>query len=365
MAVLTKVVSGNLYVEPFDMLNHLWEITPNINTRVTVADGKVTMKHGSERVAMLLATPSEDFVFQAKIYHEPRSLSDIGGLMVMADNDNAIECQTYFNGALNLNQFYSYVKVIRESDNYTFYGSKDGLRWEVIGSSNLPDAHKIGFFLDGPENASSRNFIIEEVSVYRANFISFMNIPFGTKIQILNNVRVIMIEKTLDNYDGKTIIDLTDIPCPIANGQIRLYDSSGVLGLSMDVDVAGGDIFDYAVNLVIQINDEDVDPTVPVSLGNVGVSGNEYVITIINRDPQIVRNKRIMVAEYSSYRRGPSFVKVAIENDAGSPGVYGPWMSLPVLLPGSLCRVWMKIERDVSNEAPFYAREYMYKIIIE
>jgi hypothetical protein len=58
------------------------------------------------------------------------------------------------------------------------------------------------------------------------------------------------------------------------------------------------------------------------------------------------------------------FAKVAFDVE-GEPGEYSESLDLPDLIQDASIVCWMKVERDLSADAPFFSKKYKYKIIIE
>ena len=374
MASLTRVINGGILHESFDYgVTPIWSIVANDTGRVLENDlGGIILLHGDGDVSMHTNAPIGDFIFQARIEHEPTSLADIGGLFIQADADSRIECQTYYNGLLGTDQYFEYIKVIRVGDRYSIYASMDGDVWNPMGAALLPDSHQIGFFLRGPEGTGSKNLRVKEVMMYKSNAFVITDVPIGTQIIVKDNEGNTIIERdtvSMGTTESKLIFDLSQTALPIYGASISVIDNGSVIADIINVDIYGGDVYDFTPNVQVLINNVIVDQKTEHYLGNIGGDGQESTLSIINKEDIILTGKKLKVIGYSDYYRGGKFATLALwdQSKAEDYELYEflDSIELPNMLPEQRVEVIVRIERDASAEAPFFINRYKFRIVLE
>lgn len=368
MATLSRVVDGGILNEKFEYgVTPIWSITTDLPERVVAGlEGGIVLRHGNSRVSMLTNAPIGDFIFQARISHQPQSLADIGGIMIQADVDSRIECQTYYNGLLGPNQYFEYMKIIRVGDRYSIYASIDGGLWEPMGATLLPDSHQIGFFLDGPESEQADTFLVKELSMYKSSVISFIDLPRGVDITLKDSGGTTLMDVNTSDMpldQNKILFDVSKMVLPIENATITVSDNGSIVAQYNNVDVNGGDVFDFTYSIIVLLNDEQINTGQEQDMGYVNSGGQEFKMTIINKEDTIMIGKRLSIVEYSDYFRGSAFADMALATEVDP--TFEKYVDIPNLLPDERIDVLVKIKRDASSEAPFFIDKYKFKIILE
>lgn len=367
MAVLTKLISGNVYEETFETLNLMWEVYPDKN-RIVMSNGMATLQHGNERCSMLMPCPSDDFVYQVKINYKPISPFDIAGLLVYSTSTDTLECQIYYNQTLNNNQYYTHLKIVKERTVYSFYGSKDSIVWELIGTSDFPDANKIGFFLDGPKTDISSNLSIEHIQIYKSNVLIFDNMPNTYTVSINDPMQRCIAQKQMPD-SGKLVFDFKDYLFPLDDYGIKITDwNDNVVSSVINQKLIGGDIYTVKLNVNIYIDNGLINPTEAFSFGKIGLHGTSVIIKIVNNDVEPLIGKTLKVVQYSDYYAGSKFAKLAVMSDPNKNIVntdFSDSVVIPDLSFNDVCYIKLNIERDASNTSPFYAEEYRFKLILD
>jgi len=363
MATLTKVSSGYLFEDDFASSNLLWNLSPNDYSRVVFEAGYVGLEHGEERLTMSIPTPSHDYVMQAQIYHNPETLSDVSGLVVLSNTGNQIECQHYFTGAKELSLF-RYIKLCVEKGVHTFCISRDGLTWVNAGNSEMNDANEVGFFIDGVQTYVSDMLRVLGVSFYKSNLLSVNNVPSDATVRIYdqNGVNVLANQDAVKNSNGKALVDLTTVLLPLTSARLSVVGADGIeIGGLEDVTLCGGDVYDYAYNVEVLIAEQAVLNANIFDLGR--VTGKETVlpVTIISREAEPLRGIALSVAPVSYYRGGDQ-VTLAFASDTPT---YQTKLELPDLLPNVSYDFLIKIDRDITQFGPAFADSYRFKIILE
>ncbi|URZ09244.1 hypothetical protein [Clostridium felsineum] len=378
MAVINKTVSGFIYEEDFGQVNLLWDVHPNAN-RIQFSNYSVGLLHGDERVMMTIPTPSDDFVFQATIEHPTTTLSDVGGIVVLSTTDDQIECQSYYDAFSTLPQNYSYIKVVKETKKevnngiineiqiFNFYASQNGTTWYLVGSSELPNANRIGFFLDGPNTLWSNNFVIKNVAIYKSNIVTFNSLPSAFAISIKDSKKVEYATNLQTSKDESNFyIDLTNAVLPLRNVTLCVYDKDGNTLVEADnLELYGGDMFDCETKVSFFINNNQVDPLSIVDIGRLTSSDNEYTITIVNDETTTMTGKKLKVVMYSNYYRGGKFASIAIKNTDTKSMVFGEEITLPDILPHDGVDIVIKVIKDTDNAGPYFSNQYRFKILFQ
>jgi hypothetical protein len=367
MATITKTLSGFLFEDKFDSHNLLWDVSPNDYSRVVYESGYVGLKHGDERLTMSIPTPSEDYVLQAEIYHNPISLSDVGGIAVLSNNNNQIEYHNYFSGTADSNIF-RYVKMCVEKGVYNFFASKDGLKWVLVGNSEMADANRVGFFIEGIESLVADIFRVINVEFYKSNILTFNNIPVGSTVQILKEDGTDAlkdIDYTTKWYGNKMMLDLTKTLLPIPNARLIVTNGIGTTVADIPgIDINGGDIFEYSYDIEISIGSSVVSNNTIFDLGRVTGKETLIPITITNKENITLSGLKISIIPVAYYRGG-EFVTLAVNYGPGTTPVFYDKLDAPDILSNEGLEVILKIDRDLSQIGPAFADAYRFKIVVE
>jgi hypothetical protein len=175
--MMTKTKSGFLYKEHFGHPHAMWHRDPLTTDKIRVNPFNFELLPGDEVVRYMTESPAREFVMQVHFAHQPLAYDNFAGVVVLCDKDAYIECMTYRcqnteSGAFI--SYYSWIKVLKKDFRYTFYGSKDGKSWELVGSS-LSRGSLIGFFLKCT-NTAEKTFKIDNLEFYASNFITLYGI---------------------------------------------------------------------------------------------------------------------------------------------------------------------------------------------
>lgn len=365
MAILRKVNLGQIYSEDFSSIEFIWDI--NNKDMIEKLVNGVSIKHGPERTHMIMNAPTGDYVLQANINHSPTSLSDVGGVLVLADKHNYIECQTYYNYIEGKEQYYDYIKVIRENDRLTFrgYRSKDD-KWEMIGGATLIDATKIGFFLDGNESPTSIPFEIKSVEIYRSNMVTFMTVPNNNKIIIYNNLGDKYYESEYIKDEKYHYISVDKDVLPLKGYRIETVSNEGTItGEINNIDIYGGDMYSCLLSFKYFLDGNEIDENQIQDIGRVDVFGKEHELTIISKEASTLKNIKIKVVAYSENTRGEQFAYVSLRKDDGSYTEFSKEIIVESVTPNQRIELKVFVDRDKNNNGPFYSKYYKFKIIVE
>lgn len=365
MTMVSKSVSGFIYQETFNQVSLLWNTLP-INRTISL-DNSVGLIHGNERVTMTIPAPSGDYVFQASIDHKPTILSDIGGIVVLSTTGNQIECQTYFDNTIGVSQYFQYVKVVKVGDVFTFYASMDSSVWYMIGNSELQDANRIGFFLDGPNTSDANTFVIKNISFYKSNISVFNSIFDPSSISLIDSNGVEHKDSiTLKLSDGSMYVDLTNISLPIEDATLKIYNSNNdIIVENNSFNLCGGDVFEYAIKLKFLLDGTEISTSQLADIGRLASEENEYTLTVINNDNISLSGATLSVLAYSDYFRGGSFAFVGLQEDSNGIQRFSNNLLLPDIIAGSSLDVTIKVIRDTDNAGSFFTDQYRFKILLQ
>lgn len=148
-----------------------------------------------------------------------------------------------------------YLKIVQYAGGIQGYRSEDGKKWENKGGGQIENNYNIqGFSTEGVE------LVIKNYSLYRSPYISIYNVPFGHKLQLINQENEVVNERLADEND---LVELF-IEHPL-EGKIRHLDSAGLIVSETDsMSLKYGDAFfkyDYDIIVKYQGVVLDYNPT--------------------------------------------------------------------------------------------------------
>lgn len=228
MSEIKKSVDGLLFYEDFsDPSSLMWTLSPSYMTEVlefgakgpVVTEKGLRIRHSGKYITYTINEPvdTDEYACIVDLHHVPISFEDIGGVIVLSNNNHYAECQTYLatgssevgnskyfyqdiqemidvtldnkyvtykfddiniddhgdtpgeivdpsENPENYNPFspgpykdkvYRYIKFYKIRYKYFFYASTDGFTWINVGSVAFEQSSVIGLFLYGYEEDSN------------------------------------------------------------------------------------------------------------------------------------------------------------------------------------------------------------------
>lgn len=213
MARLNKSENGLIFYDNFREPTLLWTLSPSDANNLRFGDSGLTMLHHRRYTTFTMTEPSlQEYSCIVELDHIPRNFDDIGGVIVIANNKEYAECQSFLAtgpselGNSNLIQadinkmiqvllddsyvrytindgtlteypdiedpdntdvdnsvdnvdnpldipfvdtFYRFIKFTKQKYKYIFWASEDGSTWIEVGNVSFESAGVIGFFIYG------------------------------------------------------------------------------------------------------------------------------------------------------------------------------------------------------------------------
>lgn len=222
MAKFNKLQDGLIYYDNFTEQSLMWTLSPSDSNCVRFGEGGLTILHNRRYVTFTIVEPAaEEFSCIVELDHIPVNFEDIGGIVIIANNKEYAECQSFLatgpseigNSNLinadikaliketmhsNYVQYsldddevidtgddedatpeeennnstpdvseepevefvdirYRFIKFTKLKYKYLFWASADGLTWIEIGNVKFESSGSVGFFLYGTSDADIIN----------------------------------------------------------------------------------------------------------------------------------------------------------------------------------------------------------------
>ena len=311
MSYLQKSSSGFLYKEEdFENPSLLWDISPNIQERISFNNGSLCISPGEKRMELLISAPENNYVIQSQIEYSPNTETEKAGMMFKSNDDNTIELEIKGDN----NFYYNYAKLIVNTKVLKAKSSINGTIWYDHGNTRLNNMNNVGFYIG--DNTNSTSMIIKDFTIYKDNRIYINDIPSGNYIKIFNAAGNEITDKFKIKKQGTQIrIDGTNILYPISKLKIQVLDKSTDKVVDEDIleNVYGGDVYNCICNVEFSINGKILDK----SIYDLGIAENNkvYVLNITNKDNIDLVNRTLSIQYYSIYNNGYKIVKISETDD--------------------------------------------------
>jgi hypothetical protein len=421
MPKLTKSTSGLIFYDDFSVNNLIWNLSPSNYDNVSFGNG-LRIHHNDTYTTLSILEPGKTYSFVCKLNHIPVNKDDIGGVIVMSNNVNYAECQSYISDGpstysnANLMEkviidyvdnamstkfteyavddgtgagtdpvtppagtdpvpgnftdvFYPYIKFAKLGDLYSFYASSDGITWIEIGNTEIPDSNRVGFFLYAAdaEGIESGNFTVEYAALYSNNYIVFDNIKPDQHIEIRTTDRLICTDQSgfVVRKDNKIIIDTTNVLMPLNNARfIVLQDNKIVYEYSIP-SLIGGDSYSYGYNLKICVANQELSPENLFYLGEFIHNDHTVKLDIYNNEDYELRDLKVTITSYSVYYGGEETMSVSLYDENQDLYKFEKSVIIPSIKPTEGKSILLKLTDKVMQDFYKVAGSYRFKINIE
>ena len=366
--MISKIKNGVIYTDDFSSNSLVWTITPYNSDRFEFSSDGLTIKHGDK--PMLITMPlsfneENKFCATIEISHKPTTDDDIAAICILADDDEYIECQSYYNSDIGVNDTYSYIRIIGENYLYTFYKSNDMIEWNEVGNAILKNSNRLGFKLYGNETESSSNLIVKNIEISSDNYVEIRNV--NTNINSLtftdNNNEIINIPYKITN--NKLIFDITQIPINVS-GTIA-GKQNDLLVIEETLDMFGGNIYGKTDDITLYINGQLVGNE-EVDLGTFIQADNFIECTLTNESDEIyLLDKRLSILLYNPLTKGYKDVNIALKemNELDIENLdYKKQIYIDIIKPNETIYFEMKISKSENIVLPFN-NKYKFLLSIE
>lgn len=388
MPQLLRAKVGVLFFDDFNdtHLQERWVATPSLSSRFSLTErpGYLRVKHSDTPTYIVTDMPqSNRMMIELKNDYKPIIPSDTGGLVVFKTLLDRVELVEYYDEDIDASRSYLYMRLVRRDDMFDGYGSQDGTSWELIGSTRIKDAAKIGICLSGLPDVSSKNLDVDYIAMYSDRFSYVGNLEPNMTVQLYDTNDNIKDEQIVGADSSVAVFDMFSYPLPF-EGYYKLYSPSGViLGQTPLQTLNPGDEFQYIMNINVKfqrmITVVEEDPItghgVPVTsfisdvpfvldsivnIGNIDGPDIEGKVIIENLDNAAIVNLKASIGRYANDYSTHS-VQLSPDNN-GAPGVYQD--SVIISIPAhSSSFFWIKIIPSELNTITRFDN-FKYKLIL-
>lgn len=392
MPALNKLISGLILDETFTKNSMIWTPSPEGFNGFYFSSKGMRMVYTKTYKTYTIQEPQEDYMFSCKIDHVPLNAKDICGVIVMRDNEDYIECQSYIAkrhsyvtnldtnnqeiaqtvnniiDGLNLDRFvtyqvddgkevwpnqkewdtppstgttsgskndtfedvlYSYIRVVKKNNIYTFFASTDGKKWIEVGNSALSDSHRIGFFMhelgddmceydNGVLTEKGSHFYVKNAQFYAGNLISIRNVPADATVQLVQGSTIITEtgRNNVSRVDNDIFIDATTIYDRTlwSSPQLRLL-TGGKAYYYTNFAIYPGDIYEFSYKILVSINGMTIPQDKLFMLD--GFYDHDQVIRIdfLNQEEVTLKNIHVRISAYSVYYEGNETLGISLYDE--------------------------------------------------
>lgn len=365
---LEKVSNGLIFVDLFNEHNLLWTITPLDNSRYEYTNDGVILKHGEGRVLMTIPSPYDytEYAIEIEYSHVPKAAYDVSGVAILSTTDDSIEFQNYFNYSV---EEYKYLRIICKVEVYYFYASIDGIKWIELGNSRLPNANRIGLFLDG-NSEEHQNLLVKSMKVYSSPYASISGINASGDIIRIEDKDGNLIENVQAEGNGNVLkIDLKQANNPI-ECRVVVIDSTinTILYQSDLITIDCGDKYEETSDVIFYFNSIELNREDVYDIGILSSSDNYMLFSIFNNsDTNTLDDKLISISQYAAYSYGHEKVKIAFYEEGKNYNEldYHDELNIKRINPKETIKFILKIQRSKTDGIPVGDDTYKFKVNLE
>lgn len=285
MAKLNKTNSGLIFHDDFSEQTLMWTLSPSDANCLAFGENGLQIKHTKHYVTYTIVEPNlEEYSCIVHLEHFPINRNDIAGILVMSNNKEYAECQSYLatgpseivnsehyrNDVIKLihdilnedyvlwseneeeptsitpgvkdeiedalsfvDVNYPYIKFTKLKYKYIFWASEDGETWIEIGNVKFSNSGVIGFFVYGSfekEILEKGNFTVKSIDLYTSKYITIDGIDRTYDCEIIDrHGHIIMRTDTisyaymLSRSSKQILMNTTTIPMPLEGAKLRMY----------------------------------------------------------------------------------------------------------------------------------------------
>ncbi len=367
MALLNRTSSGLIFQDTFSAaeLNPVWQASPNNPARYSLVDkpGVLRMKHGDPDLFILMSSPRGiDYVMELDTDYDPIRASDQAGLVAFYDQSTQIELLEYYDSAQGISMKWGYLRMVRNGDLFSAYGSNDGKVWTLVGADYLAAA-KIGMVLHGIQESQSDTMDAVEFRLYRDTNVQIGNLREGLTVRLKSETGTLIREARCGANADYVKIDVSDQRFPL-KGKLELYDATNnkIAETELLTDLWGGDLFFYGIKLDMEIDGVAMREDRSYQLGNMSGGLIEKKVYVVNNSDIPIPKVGASIAAYSEYA-GWQWVQVA-PDIFNSPGTYRNVQALGTIPANGRVPLWIRIVRQPQQQVATLS-DYKFRIVFE
>ena len=363
--MLDLVKNGLLFEDDFSSNNLIWETTPYDTNRFEYSTEGLTLKHGSEPIQTTMRLPEcEDnkYCITIEISHTPTTEEDIAGIILYADDNKYIECQSYYNEKYGISDTYKYIRIVADNYMYTFYKSNDLYSWKEVGNAILENSNRIGFIIHGNKTEKSSDLLIKHISIYSDNYTEIRNV--NTRIYSLSftDSNGKEIKFPYEKTNNKLLIDMTQLPSNIKGNLI--CKQKDLVVLDEEIELQQGNIYGRYDDLTLYVDGKQV--TNELYLGSFKNTVNYLDCRrTTNSDKIYLLDKTRSVSIYNPFTKGYKGVNIALQTDKDYENLeYFKQINTEIIKPEQTIYFVMRISKTENIILPYFDK-YKFLLTIE
>lgn len=288
MAKLNKVSNGLIFYDDFQERTLMWTLSPSNANCLAFGEDGLQIKHNKNYTSYTIVEPNlEEYSCIVHLDHTPVNLYDIAGILVMSNNKEYAECQSYqatgpselgnaeqyevdtirlihevltgsyvlwskndyepdliptpsedlqdeFEQALGfVDVQYPWIKFTKLKYKYIFWASTDGITWIEVGNVKFNNSGVIGFFVYGTKDKDileNGKCLFKSFAIYNSKYITIQGIDRNYECEIIDGDGRIVLRTDAVAYahmvsrsNKELLINTITTPMPIKNGTLRMY----------------------------------------------------------------------------------------------------------------------------------------------
>lgn len=272
MAKFNKTNDGLIFYDDFKEQSLMWTLSPSNSNCIRFGESGLTMLHNRMYCTYTIVEPStEEYSCIVEIDHIPYNFDDIGGIIIIANNKEYAECQSFLatgpselgnsntiitdieeavnkiasnsfvkwsvnNNDLNnvedasvntnnidndtgdtfVDTFYKYIKFTKQKYKYIFWASEDAQTWFEVGNVKFESSGVIGFFLYSTEDEeiiNNSHFNVKSFALYSSKYITINGINRSYEFEIIDGDGNVILRT--DNIMYQYMINRSSTSCLI------------------------------------------------------------------------------------------------------------------------------------------------------
>lgn len=355
MSVVSKLRSGFIYESYFDDIDSCWEIS-DLN-RVSV-NGGLHIECGDTPVYLYFNQLSNEkqFVLDVKNVYNPTKGGETGGIIVYIDEDNFISLEEYYDEEKGVANVYPWLRLIRDYNVYSGYWSVDGKNWVLIGTHDFGGlTPKIGLFLDG----TTENMLIEYVRIFRSPYVTVINPPPRTSLQLVG-IDGVMKQTLVPVHYPKVAFPISSLGIPLEAKFRWVISEEEIVETDYFRNMWGGDEFKFQISLDLYYKDgeafKQVDSNEEEFLGYInsggtdleGLRNRDILMRLNNSHDYIFRNVSVTALPYKGDYDISRFVSMSLDKESLDTGTLA--IDLGDIPPLTEKYFWVRICRAEEYE---------------
>ncbi len=286
MAKLNKSQNGLIFYDDFKEPTLLWTLSPSDANNIRFGDDGLIMLHHRRYTTFTITEPEvEEYSCIVELDHIPYNYDDIGGVIVISNNKEYAECQSFLatgtSGLVNsssvhadvqrmvseildssyvrytvndsdlpdvsvedspatseetsdfVDKQYRFIKFSKQKYKYVFWASETGIEWIQIGSVAFENAGVIGFFLFGTTDQGildHSHFHVKSIAIYTSRYLTIDSISRDYEFELINGDGEILLRSDsiayahlINRASNRCLLNTATFPMPIQNGHLRIY----------------------------------------------------------------------------------------------------------------------------------------------